>query len=139
MVRGLAAIDPRLAIACAAGLAALFVAIELHGTWVEMPAAYANTTDTALQWRRLTPIHPAILSGRLRWWFLATQLGALCLAAGGTAVARARAPSNGRRCGAAVVAAHRRTGLLTSSARIVQASQTPPATAARNSSIAKPG
>jgi len=52
-----------------------------------MPAVYANTTDTALQWRRLTSIHPAILSGRLRWWFLATQLGALCLAAGGSAVA----------------------------------------------------
>jgi hypothetical protein len=95
VVRGLAAINPRLAIACAAGLAALFVAIELYGTWVQMPAAYANTTDPALQWRRLTTIHPAMLSGRLRWWFLATQFGALCLAAGGMVMAaRARARSN---------------------------------------------
>ena len=91
VVRGLAAINPRLAIAGAVGLAGLFVAIELYGTWVQMPAGYTNTMDTALQWRRLTAIHPAILSGRLRWWFLATQLGALCLAAGGTATAaRAR-------------------------------------------------
>jgi hypothetical protein len=91
LVRGLDTIDRRLATAAALALVVLFVAIDLHGTWMEMPAAYANTTDRALQWRRLTAIHPAILSGRLRWWFLATQLGALGLAAGVTVIAAARA------------------------------------------------
>jgi hypothetical protein len=91
LLRGLDTIDRRLATAAALALVVLFVAIDVYGTWVEMPAAYANTTDRALQWRRLTAIHPAILSGRLRWWFLATQLGALGLAAGGTAIAAARA------------------------------------------------
>jgi hypothetical protein len=85
LVRGVEAIDRRLAIAAAAGLALLFVAIDLHGTWVLMPRFYASTSDAALQWSRLTSIHPAVLSGNLRWWFLATQLGALGLA-GGAAV-----------------------------------------------------
>jgi len=88
VVRGLQAIDIRLAIGGGAALAGLFVAIDLHGTWVQMPAAYASTPDTALQWSRLTRIHPAMLSGRLRWWFLGTQLAALCLAAGGMVLAR---------------------------------------------------
>jgi hypothetical protein len=83
LVRGLEAINRRLATACAAVLAVLFVAIDLHGTWVQMPRSYASTSDAALQWSRLTAIHPAILSGDLRWWFLATQLGALCLVVGG--------------------------------------------------------
>jgi hypothetical protein len=83
LVRGLEAIDRRLATAAAAGLAMLFVAIDLHGTWVQMPRSYANTTFTALQWSRLTAIHPAILSGDMRWLFLAAQLGALCLVPGG--------------------------------------------------------
>jgi hypothetical protein len=60
----------------------MFVAIDLHGTWVEMPQAYANTTDASLQWARLTTIHPAILNGDLRWAFLAIQLGALGLVGG---------------------------------------------------------
>jgi hypothetical protein len=79
LARGLEAIDRRAAVAAAAGLAALFVAIDLHGTWVQMPAFYASTERAALQWSRLSAIHPAILSGSLRWWFLATQLGALGL------------------------------------------------------------
>ena len=83
LVRGLEAINRRLATAAAAALAVLFVAIDLHGTWVQMPRFYASTTDAALQWSRLTTIHPAILSGDLRWLFLATQLGALCLVVGG--------------------------------------------------------
>ena len=83
LVRGLEAINRRLATVAAAVLAALFVAIDLHGTWVQMPRHYANTADAALQWSRLTAIHPVILSGDLRWLFLATQLGALCLVVGG--------------------------------------------------------
>jgi hypothetical protein len=74
LVRGLETIDRRMAVATAAGLAALFVAIDLHGTWIQMPAFYASTTRAALQWARLSAIHPAILSGDLRWWFLAAQL-----------------------------------------------------------------
>jgi len=85
VVRGLEAINRRLAIAAATALAVLFVAIDLHGTWVQMPTFYASTTDAALQWSRLTMIHPAILSGDLRWLFLAAQLGALCLVVGGLA------------------------------------------------------
>jgi hypothetical protein len=85
LVRGLEAIDRRLATGAAAALAVLFVAIDLHGTWIQMPRFYASTTDTALQWSRLTAIHPAILSGELRWLFLATQLGALCLVSAGLA------------------------------------------------------
>jgi len=87
VVRGVAAINPRLAVAGAGVLAILFVVIDLHGTWVQMPEAYTSTADTVLQWRRLTAIHPAILRGRLRWWFLAAQLGALGLAAGGMVTA----------------------------------------------------
>lgn len=88
VVRGLEAISPRLATSATAVLAALFVAIELHGTWVQMPTSYASTADAALQWSRLTTIHPAILSGDLRWLFLAMQLGALCLVVGGLVRAR---------------------------------------------------
>jgi hypothetical protein len=83
VVRGLEALDRRLAMVAAAALAGLFVAVDLHGTWIQMPTAYTSSTDATLQWSRLTAIHPAILSGKLRWWFLATQLGALCLVAGG--------------------------------------------------------
>jgi len=83
VVRGLEAINRGLATAAAAALALLFVAIDLYGTWVQMPKAYASTTDEALQWSRLTAIHPAVLSGDLRWWFLAMQVGALCLVVGG--------------------------------------------------------
>jgi hypothetical protein len=83
LVRGLEAIHRRLATVAAAVLAALFVAIDLYGTWVQMPAAYASTSEAALQWSRLTTIHPAILSGDLRWWFLALQLGALSSAVAG--------------------------------------------------------
>jgi hypothetical protein len=80
LVRGLETIDDRMAVAAAGGLAALFVAIDLHGTWIQMPAFYASSARAAIQWSRLSAIHPAILSGSLRWWFLAMQLGALCLA-----------------------------------------------------------
>jgi hypothetical protein len=83
VVRGLAALNGRVAVIASAALAALFVAIDLHGTWVQMPLAYANTADRALQWVRLTAVHPAMLSGNLRWLFLAIQLGALCLAIAG--------------------------------------------------------
>jgi len=83
LARGLEAINSRLATVAVGGLAALFVAIDLHGTWVEMPRAYASTTDAALQWSRLASIHPAILSGDLRWLFLVTQLGALVLVVAG--------------------------------------------------------
>jgi hypothetical protein len=79
VVRGLEVISRRLAIVGTAGLTVLFVAMDLHGTWVQMPSAYAATTDVALQWSRLTAIHPAILSGDLRWLFLTLQLGTLCL------------------------------------------------------------
>jgi hypothetical protein len=90
LVRGLETINGWLATASAAALAVLFIAIDLHGTWVQMPSTYASTTDSALQWARLTAIHPAILSGDLRWGFLATQLGAVCLVAGGLVYARWR-------------------------------------------------
>jgi hypothetical protein len=79
----LEAINRWLAIVAAAALAALYVAIDLHGTWVQMPAHYASTTDTVLQWSRLSTIHPPFLSGDLRWLFLTLQLGALCLVAVG--------------------------------------------------------
>jgi hypothetical protein len=88
VIRGLEAVDRRLPAVAGAALAALFVAIELHGTWVQMPAAYANTPDTALQWSRLTTIHPAVLSGDLRWLFLAIELGAFGLVACGLAYVR---------------------------------------------------
>lgn len=83
LFRGLETIDHRLATAAPAALAVLFVVIDLHGTWVQMPRFYASTTDAALQWARLSAIHPTVLSGDLRWLFLGTQLGALCLLAGG--------------------------------------------------------
>ena len=88
VVRGLEAIDVRLATAAAALLAVLYVGIDLHGTLVQMPAAYANTTDSALQWTRLTEMHPAILSADRRWIFLALQLATLGLAGAALVYAR---------------------------------------------------
>jgi hypothetical protein len=85
LVRGLDAIGTRLAVAAAAALAVLFVAIDLYGTWVVMPSSYTSTTNAALEWSRLSAIHPAFLSGRLRWAFLATQLGTLGLVVGALA------------------------------------------------------
>ena len=79
VVRGLAVIGRRLAVIGPAALGVLFVVMDLHGTWVQMPSSYAATTDVALQWSRLSAIHPRILSGDLRWLFLTLQLGALCL------------------------------------------------------------
>jgi hypothetical protein len=87
LVRGLEGIHGRLATVAPAVLAVLFVAIDLHGTWVLMPTHYASTADAALQWSRLSAIHPAILSGDLRWLFLATQLGALGLVGGALVLA----------------------------------------------------
>jgi hypothetical protein len=81
LVRGLEAIHRRLATIAAAGLAVLFVAIDVHGTWVQMPALYTGTADAELQWARLGTIHPALLSGDFRWFFLTAQIGALCLVA----------------------------------------------------------
>jgi len=83
LVCALEAIGTRFAATAAAALAVVFVAIDLHGTWIDMPRAYASTTDSALQWSRLTAIHPAIFSGDFRWVFLATQLSALVLVVGG--------------------------------------------------------
>jgi hypothetical protein len=92
VVRGLAAIDGRIATGAAAALAGLYVVIDLHGTWVQMPRFYAATTVEALQWSRLSAIHPQMLGGDLRWVFLATQVGAFCLLAGGLVYAwRSRA------------------------------------------------
>jgi hypothetical protein len=88
LVRGLEAINGRLAATAAAALALLFVTIDLHGSWVQMPRAYTSTPDTALQWSRLTTIHPAILNGDRRWLFLSAQVGALCLVIGGLSQAR---------------------------------------------------
>lgn len=82
VVRGLETIGARVVTISGVALAAVYVVIELHGTWFQMPAAYASTTDVALQWARLTTIHPAILRGDLRWFFLALHLGALCVVAG---------------------------------------------------------
>ena len=79
VVRGLEVISRRLAIVGPATLGVLFVVMDLHGTWVQMPSSYAATTDVALQWSRLTAIHPGILSGDLRWLFLTLQLGTLGL------------------------------------------------------------
>jgi hypothetical protein len=81
LVRALATIGARLAMTAGAALAAAYIAIELHGTWIQMPTAYAGTTDVALQWARLTTIHPAILRGDFRWFFLAAHVGALCVVA----------------------------------------------------------
>jgi hypothetical protein len=97
LVRGLEAVDRRLAIAAPGVLAALYVAIDLRGTWVEMPRHYASTTDAALQWSRLTAIHPAMLSGDFRWLFLAAQLGALCLVIAGAVHAWQREKAFGSR------------------------------------------
>ena len=90
LVRGLETIDRRMAVAAAAVLAALFVAIDLHGTWIQMPAFYASTARAAIQWSRLSTIHPAILSGALRWWFLGMQLAALGVVAAALVYARRR-------------------------------------------------
>jgi hypothetical protein len=81
LIRGLQAIDGRVAIATAL-MAALYVAIDLHGTWIDMPAYYANSTHPALVWRRLSTIHPSILSGDRRWLFLSMQLGVIGLVPG---------------------------------------------------------
>jgi hypothetical protein len=81
LVRALETIGAWLATTAGAALAAIYVAIELHGTWIQMPTAYASTTDVALQWKRLTAIHPAILRGDFRWFFLAAHVGALCVVA----------------------------------------------------------
>lgn len=103
LVRGLVSMNRRLAIGATAALAVLFVAIDLHGTWVQMPAGYAGTPDVTLQWARLSAIHPGFLSGDLRWTFLAMQLGALALVIGGlTYVSRRRPP------GAAAAVVHER-------------------------------
>ena len=90
LVRGLETIGARLATTAGAALAALYVAIELHGTWIQMPTAYASTTDVTLQWARLTAIHPAMLRGDFRWFFLAAHVGALCGVAGGLLYIRRR-------------------------------------------------
>jgi hypothetical protein len=90
LVRSLETIGARLATAGGVALAALYIAIDLHGTWIQMPTAYASTTDVALQWARLTAIHPAILRGDLRWFFLAAQIGALCVVCGGLLYTRRR-------------------------------------------------
>jgi hypothetical protein len=82
VVRGLEAIDVRVAVSTAVALVALFLAIELHGTWVQMPEFYASTPRSGLQWARLSSMHPAVLSGASRWWFLGLQIGALGLMAG---------------------------------------------------------
>jgi hypothetical protein len=81
VVRGLGAIDVRAPVCAAVALVALFLAIELHGTWVRMPEFYASTPRSGLQWARLTSMHPAVLSGAWRWWFLGLQIGALGLVA----------------------------------------------------------
>jgi hypothetical protein len=83
LARGLEAISQRLTIVAATLLAVLFVAMDLHGTWVQMPRFYASTDDGAFQWSRLSAIHPAFLSSDLRWLFVAIQLGALALVVGG--------------------------------------------------------
>jgi hypothetical protein len=88
VVRGLDAVDRRLAIGGATGLAVLYAGIDLYGTWIEMPAAYTQVPKAALQWARLSAIHPSMLNGGLRWWFLGLQLGALALVAGALVKAR---------------------------------------------------
>jgi phosphohistidine swiveling domain-containing protein len=95
LVRGLDAIDHRLAIGAAAGLAALYVGIDQYGTWIQMPAAYANVPKAALQWARLGTMHPAILSGTLRWWFLGLQVAALACVAAALVHARRMASHSG--------------------------------------------
>ena len=55
----------------------------VYGTWVAMPRVYADTSDTALQWTRISTIHPAVLSGDWRFVFLALQVGAVALAVAG--------------------------------------------------------
>jgi hypothetical protein len=100
LVRGLDAIDGRVAIVASGLLAVLYVAIDLHGTWIEMPRYYANSTHPALQWRRLSAIHPAMLSGDMRWVFLAVQLAALCAVIAAFVYAR-RHRADGE-CGAAL-------------------------------------
>jgi hypothetical protein len=82
LVRGLETVSRHFAAVAAAALAVLFIAIDLHGTLVQMPLLYTGTADAAAQWSRLTAIHPAALSGDLRWLFLALQLGALGLVFG---------------------------------------------------------
>jgi hypothetical protein len=88
LVRGLGTLDLRLAAAAAALLAVLYVGIDLHGTLVQMPAAYTVTTDDALQRTRLSAMHPAILSADRRWIFLALQLATLGLTGAALVYAR---------------------------------------------------
>jgi hypothetical protein len=88
LVRGLGTLDLRLAAAAAALLAVLYVGIDLHGTLVQMPAAYTVTTDDALQRTRLSAMHPAILSADRRSIFLALQLATLGLTGAALVYAR---------------------------------------------------
>jgi hypothetical protein len=85
VVKGLAVFSERLAVLATASLAVLFVAIDLHGTWVQMPNAYASTTEATLKWARLTAIHPTLLRGELRWVYLAIHLAALSFVVGALA------------------------------------------------------
>jgi hypothetical protein len=62
------------------------------------PAAYTDISRAALQWARLSTIHPALLNGASRWWFLGVQLGALALVAAALLIARLlRSHANSRR------------------------------------------
>ena len=87
LMRGIAALDGRLGALVGASLAMLFVAIDVQGTWVEMPRVYADTSDPVLQWTRLSAVHPALLPGDWRWAFLALQIGALAVAVAGVVYA----------------------------------------------------
>lgn len=97
LVRGLNAVNARLAAVATMTLLALFVAIELYGTWVRMPEFYASTAAADLQWSRLSAIHPAALSGDRRWVFLTLHLGTLGLAAGAAVAIRRRSARTGIR------------------------------------------
>jgi hypothetical protein len=82
VVRGLDTVGRRLALGAATGLTLLYIGIDLYGTLIAMPAAYTSVPKAALQWARLSTIHPAMLSGTLHWWFLGLQLCALACVAG---------------------------------------------------------
>ena len=87
-------LDRRLATGGGAGLAALFALMDLYGTWVAMPRVYADTADQALQWQRLTMIHPAILSGHLRWAYLGLHVLVLGLVLGALVYVRREAAAS---------------------------------------------